>query len=318
MIRTCRALALAICALVAAHTRCVAKDQEGQVPSPAPLERHDPEHTTPFHFLVDTNVNTAYYTPRGLMVENEGASFHLLVLGILDVYKNSQGPVNSVSIIAGAWNNFLTHAKGPGPNGTQVNVSPYNEVDPIVSVEGTIFDDWTLGATYVPFISPPNLFPGGAQHNFEFKVAFDDSRYMGPFALHPYVKPFWHFAGPSPVVLGESNAWDFELGINPSVSFLQDSTLPMKLNFPIFMTFGNSAWFGGPGTALGHVAPTFNLSFSLAKLIDPATYGIWSLYLGGEYSRIVNDNLLLAGNILSGQRSRNVFIGTMGVNLFVP
>ncbi len=276
------------------------------------------DHSTPVHFVIDTNVNTDYYTPRGLHVENEGASFHFLALAILDLYKSSSDPFfSAASITAGAWNNIQTHHVGPkGPNGSIVSVSPYNEVDPILSLEVVVLKSWTLGATYVPFISPPNLFPGGAEHNMEFKIAYDDGDLLGPFALHPYVKPFWNFSGPSPVVLGRHGGWDFEIGMNPSVVLFKDSDLPLTVSSPSFMTVANSHWFGGEG-GVGHVAPVLKLSVPFPKSVAPPV-GFWSLYAGIEYSHIFNDPLFLAGKILSGRNDRDVWVATGGVNVFVP
>lgn len=314
MTRKLTIVALAFCGVALAAIPSIAQDDpEGFIKEPIPqIEKEvaatEPEHSTPLHFVVDLNVNNIYYTPRGLAVQRTGASFHLLALGILDLYKHSGGKVlNAVTLTAGAWNNFQT----------SFDRSPYNEVDPIVGIDFTLWKNLTLGATYVPFISPPNLFPGGTEHNFEFKIAYDDTDLLGPFALHPYVKPFWHFSGPSPVVLGGTDAWDFEIGINPSVNLFPETDYNFKINFPLFTAWGNPAWFGGPGTLLGHISPGIVFTFPLNKWISPDD-GLWSLYAGYAYSRIINDNLFQAGNIVSGNDKRDINLFTFGVNFFMP
>jgi hypothetical protein len=315
MMRELSIVVLGVCAAAAiAVAPCAAQDQpEGFIKEPIPeiekeVEASEPEHSTPLHFVVDLNMNNIYYTPRGLVVQRTGASFHLLALGILDLYKDSKGPIlNGVTLTAGAWNNFQT----------SFDRSPYNEVDPIIGVDFTLWKDLTLGATFVPFISPPNLFPGGTEFNFEFKIAYDDTELLGPFALHPYLKPFWHFSGPSPVVLGQSDAWDFETGISPGVQLFQDTDWPLRINMPTFAAWGGKAWYGGPGTFLGHVSTGLTFTLPLTKFISPDN-GIWSLYAGYAYTRIVNDNLFMGGNIVSGNDKRDINLVTGGVNFFMP
>lgn len=313
MIRTRLTTALTIGILLAATNVALAQsgdDTEQMLEFPEGQEekqvlKEEPTISTPLHFVVDLNMNSDYYTPRGLLVEDDGISFHLLVLGILDLYKASTGAVNSVTLTAGFWNNFQTIFRE----------SPYNEVDPIIGVDVTIFKNWTLGATYVPFISPPHDFD--TEHNIEFKIAYDDTDVLGAWAVHPYIKPFWNFSGDSPVVLGQPQSWDFETGINPSVQFFQDTKTPLKINFPIFAAWGGKAWYGGPGTFLGHVSPGIIFSIPLAEVIPP-DYGIWSFYAGVAYSRIVNDNLFEAGNIVSGNDRRDIVLGSGGINVFIP
>jgi hypothetical protein len=314
MMRKLSFVALGVCTVAAlAATPCIAQIQTENTlkepigPVARELAQSEPEETTPLHFVVDLNLNNMYYTPRGLVVQRTGASFHLLALGILDLYKNSKGPVTTVSVTAGAWNNFQT----------SFDRSPYNEVDPIIGVEATFYKNWIAGATFVPFISPPNLFPGGTEFNFEFKLAYDDTDLLGAFAVHPYIKPFWHFSGPSPVVLGQDDAWDFETGINPSVKLFQESDTPLNINFPLFAAWGGKAWYGGAGTFLGHVSQGILFTLPLSKFISPDN-GFWSLYAGYAYSRIVNDNLFEGGNIVSGNDKRDINLFTGGVNFFMP
>lgn len=306
-------IVLGACALAAiAATRSAAQDQpEAFIKESIPdlekqAEASEPEHSTPLHLVVDLNMNNMYYTPRGLVVQRTGASFHLLALAILDVYKHSKAPIlNGISITAGAWNNFQTSFER----------SPYNEVDPIIGIEATLWKNLAVGATYVPFISPPNNFE--TEHNFEFKIAYDDTELLGPFAVHPYLKPFWHFSGPSPVILGSADAWDFETGITPAVQLFKESNYPLKIALPIFAAWGGKAWYGGPGTFLGHVSTGLTFTLPLTAFISP-DYGIWSLYTGYAYSRIVNDNLFEAGNIVSGNDKRDINLFTGGINFFMP
>lgn len=313
MMRELSIVVLGACAFAAiAVTPCAAQDQpEEFIKAPiSELEKEaeasEPEETTPLHFVVDLNVNNIYYTPRGLVVQRTGASFHLLALGILDLYKHEKGEVlNGVTLTAGAWNNFQTSFER----------SPYNEVDPIIGIDFALWKDLTLGATYVPFISPPNNFE--TEHNFEFKIAYDDTDLLGPFALHPYIKPFWHFSGPSPVILGGSDSWDFEIGINPAVDLFKDTDFNFKVNFPLFTVWGDKAWYGGPGTLLGHVSQGIVFTKPLNNWISPDN-GIWAFYAGYAYSRIVNDNLFEAGNIVSGNDKRDISLVSVGINFFMP
>jgi len=307
---------LGACALVAIGAQpSAAQDEPEQFikdPAIADLEKEaeasEPEHTTPFHLVLDLNVNNIYYTPRGLVVQRTGASFHLLALGILDLYKHPKGEIlNAITLTAGAWNNFQT----------SFDRSPYNEVDPIVGLDFTLWKNLTLGATYVAFISPPNLFPDGTEHNLELKIAYDDTDLLGPFALKPYIKPFWNFSGSSPVVLGETGAWDFETGITPAVQLFKESDWPLKISLPIFAAWGGSDWYGGPGTLLGHISTGLTFNVPLTAWIPPDN-GIFSAYAGYAYSRIVNDNLFEAGNIVSGNDKRDINLVTVGVNYFLP
>jgi hypothetical protein len=304
------AAAFAFALLIAPALVGAQDDPEQFLPLPEEAEEREalarePAHSTPLHFLVDLSMNSDYYTPRGLMVEDDGVSFQLLTLALLDLYRSETGPVNAVTLTGGFWSDFQTVFRE----------SPYNEVDPIIGVDVTLFENWTLGATYVAFISPPHDYD--TQHNVEFKVAFDDTDLLGKWALHPYVKPFWNFAGASPVVFGRPGSWDVETGIRPGVRFFEETAVPLKVDFPIFAAWGGKAWYGGPGTFLGHVSPGVLFSVPLSNWI-PAELGQWSAYAGMAYSRIVNDNLFRAGNTVSGNDRRDVLLGSGGINVFLP
>lgn len=258
------------------------------------------------HFLMDVTAKTHYLTPRGLVVENEGSSIQVLTLVIVDVYQGKpEDVVNRVSVVGGMWNNFLDTAPGG---------QAWNEIDPIISVEVQMWKNWIFSITYVPFVSPPDLFD--TEHNLEFKIAYDDTDLLGDFALHPYVKPFWNFSGDSVVVLGDTPSWDFEIGIAPSFTFMKDTSLPVTVTFPIFMTLGDSKFFGGGEGGIGTYSAGIEVSIPLTFI--PKEWGFWKLHAGVQYFHIENESLQTAGNILSGTENQDQYVGSLGVTIFLP
>jgi hypothetical protein len=118
----------------------------------------------------------------------------------------------------------------------------------------------------------------------EFKIAYDDTDLLGPLALPPAVKPFWHFSGPSPVVPRKTQAWDFAIDLNSGLTVFQGGDMPLKGSFPFLMAVANAQSYGGAGTFVGHVTPALNLSVPLPKAVTPPIR-FWSLYVGVEYAR---------------------------------
>jgi hypothetical protein len=275
-------------------------------PAAAPAAEAPPEQVglgLPFHLFFDATARTHYLTPRGLVVENAGVTVHAIGLIIYDAYTSDDGPINKISLIGGVWNCFLTNNDHNGN---------YAEYDPIISAEFVLFKDWTIGVTYVPFV----VNDVGTENNIEFKIAYDDTKLLGDFALHPYVKPFWGFSGPSPVVLGETNSWDFELGIAPSFTLMKDTSLPITFTFPIFAALGDSKWYGGPSDGLGVFSAGVEASAPLTFM--PKTLGFWKAHVGVQYFDIHNDTLEFAGKLVSGNSDSSVWVGSAGVSVFIP
>jgi len=234
------------------------------------------------HGFNDLTVKNDYITPRGLMVSHDRFTTQILNGLVLNTYHNPAAPLDDISLVAGIWNDIDS-----GQNSKTVGA--WNEFDWFVGANFEFYKIWSLGVSYVAFLSPPGFF--AAEHNIEFTLKFDDSGFYAPISLHPYAKLFYEFAGPSVVVTGKgAGTFDVELGVVPTLD-LHPFSVPATLTAPTWVTVGPSDFWGGGGNA-GVVSTGLTGTWPLD--IVPKQYGSWNIHFGVQYYHLINDRLLLA------------------------
>lgn len=258
------------------------------------------------HGFVDLQLKNAYITPRGLLVTNKGVTTQVLTGLAFDLYGDPSGFVNDVTVVGGFWNDIASAQNSP-------TVGAWNEFDWFVGPTVTFLKDWTAGATFVEFLSPPGNFK--AEKNLEFSLSFNDSPYLKPISLHPYAKLFWAIAGDSTVVLGrKGDTYDAELGLVPTLD-LASMGVPVTLTMPTWITVGPQSYWGGTShfgvfsTGLQAKTP---LNFISAR------YGKWYAEAGIQYYNLINGKLVAAqiADGVSGPNTtgnNNVWVGSVGI-----
>ena len=261
------------------------------------------------HGFNDITLKSDYITPRGLLVTNKQFTTQILNGLVFNAYHDPTQPLDDISLVAGIWNDL-----DAGQNDSRVG--PWNEFDWFVGANFEVNKIWTLGVTYEPFINPAHDsgFPA-PEHNVEFSLQLDDSSFVAPIALHPYAKLFYHFAGPSPVVLG-GNTFDVELGVVPTLD-LHPYSIAAKLTAPTWITVGPSDFWGGGGNA-GVVSTGLTATFPLEFVAK--RYGSWNFHMGVQYYHLINDNLVLAQTLIgsapaAGPGQRDIVTGFGGIGL---
>jgi hypothetical protein len=261
------------------------------------------------HGFFNSPFKTAYVTPRGLVVQNAGLVWQPVVglvfpLEDLSIFKKT-------SFVGGIWNSVDTAEAGGDPR-----VGPWDEMDVFASFNATVADNFGLSLTYGAWNFPQATGPH-TEHNLDLKVTYDDSKLWGNsgWAFHPYADFWWAISGSSTVVLGRQGSTGYiELGLTPTYTWKASADYPVTLTFPAYISIGPSNYWDEHGTIttshFGLVSASANASVPLAFI--PTKYGFWHADLGVTYDYLINDSLLAAGGIVSGNTNHNVIIGSLG------
>ena len=186
------------------------------------------------------------------------------------------------------------------------------------SLSGTIFNSVSLTLTYSPWNSPPHAFH--TEHNMDLKVQYDDSKLWGKsgFSLNPYIDFWWAMAGDSTVILGRKGGTGyFEPGVVPTYPVKAIPDYPVTITLPMYVSLGPSNYWDRTGTFSHSDIGLFSASanFSVPMSFVPARYGHWHADLGVTYDYLINNALLHAGTIASGNTNHNVLIGSLGIGV---
>jgi hypothetical protein len=268
--------------------------------------------TPNIHGFFNSPFGTAYITPRGLVVENQGLVWQPVVG--LEIPIPEIG-LKNFSIDAGIWNSVNSHNNDP-------KVGAWNEMDVWVGFAFDITPELHVHSDYEAWNFPgSSLNKPQTEHVSETTLTYNDSKMWGDsgFALHPQVKFFWSISGSSTVVLGRGgNTYYFEPGIVPS--FTIKGSTPITISVPIYTSIGPKEFWGSGVDALHKGDGNFGLVSAGVKVGVPLTfipvkYGHWHADAGVQYYYLINDALLRAGNLLSGNTDRSIFRGYVGVGV---
>jgi len=270
-----------------------------------------PPETPNIHGFAAVSFKTAYVTPRGLVVENQGLVIQPIVGLVLPV--GDVGIFKNAAIVSGIWNCITT-------NQNDTNVGGWNEMDFFLSFNATVADKFGTSLTYGAWNFPQSTVnKPSTEHNLDLKISYDDSGLWGKsgFSINPYVDLWWAISGSSTVVLGAQGDTGYvELGIAPAFTVTPAKEYPIKLTFPTYFSVGPEEYWGDeesggtPDGNFGVFSTSINASMPLACI--PSKYGFWHVDAGVSYFYLINDNLLDAGQILSGNSERNVFVASLG------
>jgi hypothetical protein len=266
------------------------------------------------HGFGEVKFATDYITPRGLWVTNTGLTTQVLNGLVFDLYKGP-GLISDVSLVAGIWNDLASDQD-------DAKVGPWNEFDWFVGINFTIARDFKAGITFIQFLSPTGAFE--AESNFEFSLAYSDSKSGLPFTINPYVKLFYAAAGDSTVVVGrKAGTYDVELGMVPT--YVIKGPRPITLTAPTWITVGPESYWnrgvagcGGPCEGSNYGVFSTGLTAKTPLTFMSPAYGNWYASAGFQYYHLINDSLLLAQTFTGTANSfadadRDILVGFASV-----
>ena len=203
--------------------------------------------------------------------------------------------LKSIAVNVGTWNSLHTGSAGSdGPSGKLWYESDFYAGVGLGFGKGT-----TLGVTYTAYNSPNGSF--GTVKEISFKVAVDDSGWLGKAAVKPYAVLAQELDGQADG--GANEGTYLELGIGPGYSASRASlTVPIKVGLSV-----NDYYEGVSGDE------TFGF-FSVAGVVTvpftrmPARFGSWNVHGGVEFLMLGDRNEAVFGD------SSHV-IGSIGIGL---
>jgi len=260
------------------------------------------------HGFFNSEFKTAYVTPRGLVVQNEGLVWQPIVGLVIPI--GDLGPVKDVAIDGGIWNSVDFAEAGT------YNTGAWDEMDPFFGVSGKIANVVSLALGYTVFNSPQQAYR--SEHNVDLKISYDDSKWGmysdSGFSINPYVDIWWAISGSSTVTLGQAGATGYlEPGIVPTFTVKAIDKYPITLTFPSYISVGPRSYWatrGEPGGNFGLASCSINGTVPLAFI--SSKYGFWHGDVGFTYDYLINQTLLHAGGVVSGNTNHNVIIGSLG------
>lgn len=258
------------------------------------------------HGYFDLTFATTRVTPGGLMIYPSRGYLSQPEVGLsLDLYKDPNGFINSISVFGGLWNEFWS--------APPAGVRTWQEMDWWVGFTVGFARDWKFTAQKLDFVFPS----GGQLENYYFILSYDDSKLgLFPFAWNPTVKLFWTHHGGSAVILGKTeDAYRFEVGVAPSWSMQKYWGVPLTLTVPTWVSIAPKEYFDRQdgttnfcgaltnlpcGTSnFGVVSTGLQARYSLEGFV-PKRLGSWYVKAGVQYYHIVNDALLAAQTAPAG------------------
>jgi hypothetical protein len=255
------------------------------------------------HGFADISVKNDYITPRGLHVTSKGTTIQALQGLVLDFARSKNDLITDVSVVGGTWMDWNPGFRPPNSQG-------FNEIDWFVGANVTIGQDWKAGIQYVEFISPQNAFR--TEKNVELSLGFVDANYLKTVTFSPYVKLFYGAEGDSTVVTGRrGGTFDVEIGATPTIN-LSPYGVPLTLSAPTWVTVGPESFWGAGGGNVGVFSTGVKATYPLPL---PPTAGHWSVYGNYQYYNLINDQLVVANNILNGETDRSVNVFALGLSL---
>jgi hypothetical protein len=277
------------------------------VPSRAFMLDDAPESPN-IHGFFESPFKTGYLTPRGLYVQNSGVSWQPVVGLVFPL--GDFGPVKKVAFVGGIWNAVDSYEAKSNPRS-----GPWDEMDVFASFSGTVFNDFGLNLTYGAWNFPQSGGPH-TEHNLDLKFTYSD-HFLGDsgISINPYLDCWWAIAGSSTVVLGRQGGTGyFEPGVVPTYTYKGIASYPITFTMPTYVSMGPSTYWDATNTYSNSIFGVFSTSIDaqVPLAFIPAKYGFWHADAGFTYDYLINDALLHAGEIVSGNTDHNCFLGSVG------
>jgi hypothetical protein len=235
---------------------------------------------------------SAYYFRGIANVQNGGSNvqpYAEIGFKLLD----SVGPLTSLVITPGIWNNFQY-----GDEGRLVEPSDprfWFEADLYAKLTATWWDVFTTGVAYTYYTSPNDSFPTYADVGLSFGL--NDAKWLGDFALNPSLLFAFETKGEALASSGEAfgsaagkKGIYMGIGLAPGYTFFADTPHPINVSAPrtVGLSLKDYYTVNGHNQTFGYFSggPLFTVPL---KFI-PADFGSWSLRAGVQLL-VLNSNL---------------------------
>ena len=227
----------------------------------------------------DIGINVvSQYISRGSIFENQGAIIQPYADFNFSLYKG-EGALNAISLSLGVWNSFHSRhtdageASGNGTgNASASSTRGWYEFDFTAGLAFTFAKNFTLTPSYLTFLSPNDGF--ASFQGLNVKLAFDDTDFLGKFALHPYVQVLFELDNKTDGSSRDEGVY-YEIGIAPSVP-----VGPVTLAFPLTLGLGSNDFYAND-SGYGFFSVGTTVTYNLTCI--PECYGKWSVNAGYTY-----------------------------------
>ncbi|MSO45572.1 MAG: hypothetical protein EXQ59_02225 [Acidobacteria bacterium] len=269
------------------------------VGSVAPASAQEPADPNPGKVTFTGNVDLLnQYMFRGIRQNSTGvAVWPSGDLG-LAVY-SGEGSLKSAAINFGVWNSLHTGDTGQDSATGKL----WYESDFYSTLSLGFGGGVGLGATYTAYTSANNGF--STVKELMFKLAADDSAYMGKAALKPYAVVAFEFdtaAGTGQADGGASAGKYLEVGIAPGYAGSKASlTIPVKVG----MSLGDYYELNGVDNKFGYLSVAGLVTVPLG---GTTSYGAWNLHFGTEFQKLGDTTTALNG----GEDAQVIYSGGFG------
>jgi hypothetical protein len=266
------------------------------------------------HGFANVTFTTSYTTPRGLVVADDDLVMQPIVGLVFPL--GDIGPLKNFTFVGGIWNciTFVQH---------DPHVGPWNELDDFFSVSFDVLPNLNANLTYVSFNSPTGAY--STENNSDLLLSYNDSSlWGGNFGLHPYVDLWWAINGDSTVVNGKAGHTGYaQIGVIPTYTWKELPQYPVTFKVPTYLSVGPKDYWSVDGAPTGGTwgdgnvgVYTLGLDVGVPLAFIPTKYGFWHADAGVTYFDFINNALLNAGTLVSGNTRRDFFVGqiTVGVN----
>jgi hypothetical protein len=278
--------------------------QAPPAPAPAPAaateEKKEEKNTGRISISGGIDFPTAYFF-RGIKQETDG--YIIQPYGDL-TFKLWDGvpAFSNLALTIGTWNSL--HGGPTGVDGPNQDPKMWYESDFYTKVGWTMFEDFSAALIYTAYMSPNDFFKTVQELAVSF--AFNDSKYLGAFALNPTLLFAFEVKGQADA--GAHRGVYMQLGVTPSYTFNAKGTYPITLSAPLLLGLSVSEYyeFGtGNNPTYGYFQGGLGLAVPLAFI--PSSLGNWQFKAGVNFVNL--------GNTLKKVNDNDSFqtIGTFGI-----
>ena len=236
-----------------------------------------------FSLAFQSDFTTAYFF-RGILQERDGLIWEPSLGLNWKVYESEDGPLKSATIGFGTWASVQTKDTATSGSGPE---SIY-ETDYYPSVSLAWAGGLTTGFTYYMYTSPNGAF--STVEEAAVSLAYDDSTYLGAFALKP-TATFYFETQNSSLGSGKGKSAVFSIAPSKSFSILGDA-YPITVTLPVAVGVSTDDFYDTATStnAFGYASMGLNANVPLAFL--PKRFGTWSVTNGF--------NVMFLGDALEG------------------
>lgn len=226
-----------------------------------------------FVSLTFNNDFTTAYMFRGILQERDGLIWEPSVGISFNLYESEDGPLKGASFAVGNWNSV--HSEDTGANGSGPASMYESDFYPSLSLSWA--GGVTTALTYYFYTSPNGAFR--TVEEVDLAISFDDSPYLGAFALKPSAT-FAFETKRTSFGSGSDNVAVLAIGPSTSATIPGLDSYPITVTLPVSVGLSMDDYYddGVHNDTFGYATIGLNANIPLAFV--PAKYGSWSITNG--------------------------------------